>query len=281
MDMFKKYNTLRYRNSLETVMGELLKYHPLAIIEFIELHYNEKAILAYFNNDKCFKRLLDTVKRQLHEYKEKIGETKTTHLKFTMENAESIIKKGYATFSKFKLRGGAPGDQEPDVCPICFDNLDDDRIVIHPIHCKHLAHSTCIRMWARRSKRCPICTAHMVLPRATPEEVAELELAEPLAEFELAQQARFAMPHPNQMIIEQMQAQHAQQAQPHQHNVPVRQQRMLAFITGLLGLAAYNIDYVMEMATEAAMEIDPTMAVVPATIGSFAMLILFLFSIVS
>ena len=262
-------------------MGELLKYHPLAIIEFIELHYNEKAILAHFNNDKCFKRLLDTVKRQLHEYKEKIGETKTTHLKFTMENAESIIKKGYATFSKFKLRGGAPGDQEPDVCPICFDNLDDDRIVIHPIQCpKHLAHSSCLRMWARRSRKCPVCRAHMELPRATPEEAAELD--EPLAELELAEQA---LPFSLQQELAELQ--HAemmfdqQQAQQHQHNIAVRQQRMFAFITGLLGLAAYNIDYVMEVAAETAMDIDPTIAVVPATIGSFAMLIMFLISIVS
>ena len=229
--MFKKYNTIGYRNSLETVIRELLKYHPLAIIEFIELHYNENAILAHFNNDKCLKMLLDTVKRQLHEYKEKIGETKTTHLGFTMENAESIIKKGYATFSKVKLRGGAPGDQEPDVCPICRDDLNDGRIVIHPTGCpKHLAHSSCIRLWSLRSNLCPVCRADMVLPPATPEEVAEL--AQPLAELKKVEQA---MPALEQIDLQHQMnlLQHQQQRQ--QHPV-VQRQIMLAFTTGLFGL---------------------------------------------
>ena len=265
--MFKKYNTLGYRNSLETVMRELLKYHPLAIIEFIELHYNEKAILAHFNNDKCFKRLLDTFKRQLHEYKEKIGETKTTHLKFTMENAESIMKKGYATFSKFKLRGGAPGDQQPDICPICLEDLNDGRTVIHPIGCQHLAHSRCLRMWATQSKTCPSCRRYMTLPPATPEE--EEELAGALAE--LQEQIR-----QNQ---QQNQLQYQQNQLQNQQDQAVRRQIMFAFTTGLFGLVAYNLDYVMEVATETAMEIDPTMGVVPMSVGAFAMLSMFIISI--
>jgi hypothetical protein len=191
MNMFKKYNTSRYRSALETVMRELLKYNPLAIIAFIEMHFNETAILAHFNNEKCLKMQLDTFKQQLHQYKEKIGKTKThdKFAKFTMEHASSIIKKGYATFSKLKLRGGEPGDEsespppsppepepEPDMCPICFDNLDDGTgsRIIHPIKCPlHKAHSMCLRSWWRRNPTCPTCRTPGHLPPLLPEEEEE------------------------------------------------------------------------------------------------------------
>jgi hypothetical protein len=172
MDAFKQYNTFQYRTGLETVVRELSKYHPLAIIEFIELYYNEKAALAYFNNDKCVEMMLDKFKRQLHKYKTTLGQAKTTYSRFTIEDAELIINKGYDAFTKVKLRGGRTrrlkgGD---DICPICMEPLNEPGMggVIHPDGCQHEGHSMCLREWWRMNPSCPICRQPSTLPAPPP-----------------------------------------------------------------------------------------------------------------
>ena len=270
MNMFKKYNTSRYRSALKTVMRELLKYHPLAIIEFIEMHFNEPAILAHFNNEKCLKMHLDTLKQQLHQYKEKIGKT-PPHEKFTkltMEHASSIIKKGYDTFSKLKLRGGAPGEsEEPDRCPICLNGLENGSLIIHPIRCPmHKAHSACLRSWWRRNPICPICRTPGHLPSLLPEE--EPADQEPQEHLQM-------QPHDAENLQMQQQMQQEIQALLLETNLLLRSQRdeeevpaeqmhrrnagrnaRLAFIIGLFGL---------------------TMGATEMTIGSFVMIYISMF----
>jgi len=116
-NMFEKYNTPQYRSALNTIIRELLKYNPLAIIEFIDKHFNETSILAHFNNEECIKKQLDTLKLKFSEYNQKIVKTNTeTYEEITMETAYSILYKGFAKFSVSELQdGGAPGDgDEPE-----------------------------------------------------------------------------------------------------------------------------------------------------------------------
>lgn len=274
--MFKKYNTSRYRSALETVMRELLTYHPLAIIEFIEMHFNETAILAHFNNEKCLKKHLDTLKQQLHQYKEKIDKT-PPHEKFTkltMEHASSIIKKGYDTFSKLKLRGGAPGEsEEPDRCPICLNNLENGSLIIHPIRCPmHKAHSACLRSWWRRNPTCPICRTPGHLPPLLPEE----EEAEQQADQQLQQQQdaeHLQMQQQMQREIEALlletnlllnaQRDDEEVVRPYEiQQMTTGQMHRLgarfAFIIGLFASVFYNLEYIMEMVdlTMGANELD-------------------------
>ena len=120
-NMFEKYNTPQYRSALNTIIRELLKYNPLAIIEFIEQHFNETSILAHFKNDdfkndECIKNNLGTLKRKFSEYNQKFVKTNTEkYEKITMETAYNILYKGFAKFSVSKLQeGGADGDDSED-----------------------------------------------------------------------------------------------------------------------------------------------------------------------
>jgi hypothetical protein len=189
MDMFKKYNTSSYQSSLETVLRELSKYHPLAVIEFIEMNFNDTNVVTRFSNETCFKILLNTLKQQLHEYKQKnVKIKKNPYEKFTVENVDSILKKGYATFSKSKLRlrGGAPAgdhpleppDSEPE-CIICREPLNNGRFILHPTTCQHLFHAQCLRAWWRRSPSCPTCRGESVLPPPSNEEQADNQMNPP------------------------------------------------------------------------------------------------------
>jgi hypothetical protein len=319
MTMFKKYNTSRYRIALDTVMRELLKNQPLAIIEFIEMHFNETAILAHFNNDTCLKMHLDTLKRQLHQYKETIGKTKTHEkfTKFTMQHASGIIKKGYDAFSKLKLRGGAPGDEdesssppppppppepEPDLCPVCLGDLDDGTLTIHPIRCPmHKAHSACLRSWWRRNPICPACRTPGHLPPLLPEEEQDEQarisqdeelLQQQLAhDFQLQQQQieqdaqAFQLHQQQQHEAWQLQWQQQQQQEQQQQNADydaMQQQRQaerrqwrnarLAFVAGLFGYVFYNLESIMEIAMQVAMEVDPTMSAMEWAIGEFVII---------
>ena len=231
--MFKQSDNVKYRTGLKTLMHELSKYHPLAIIDFIEMHFNEKATLAHFNNDKCFKMMLDNFKRQLHEYKATFSKTKTTYPRFTMKDAESIMQKVYGIFTKVKLRGGAPGgdQEESDICPICFEDLHDGSMVIHPGACQHLAHSKCLRTWGLRSNVCPMCRAPMNLPPATPEESAELQPI--FQEFQEQAQA-------------QAQAQSQAQAQAQAQAQSQLRRRMLIGMTVYIGLMVFNQEAMRE-----------------------------------
>jgi hypothetical protein len=299
MDMFKKYNTSRYRSALETVIRELLKYNPLAIIEFIEMHFNETAILAHFNNEKCLKIHLDTLKQQLHQYKEKNGKTKTHEkfTKFTMEHASRIIKKGYDTFSKLKLRGGAgdevedeesspppppPPEPEPDRCPICLSEMNEnDEIIIHPNTCPmHKAHSACLRGWWRRNPICPVCRTPGYLPPPLPEE-EQTEQAAILLEQQQAPLVRqweqeYELQLEQQWQLQQQQWQLQQQQQRQAERRQWRNAR-IAFIIGLFGYVFYNLESIMEICIQVAMEVDPTMSAMEWAIGEgiiIAMLIL-------
>lgn len=294
MTMFKKYNTPRYRSALEPVMRELLKYHPLAIIEFIEMHFNETAILAHFNNEKCLKIHLDTLKQQLHQYKEKNGKTKThdKFTKFTMEHASRIIKKGYGTFSKSKLRGGAgdeesspppppppPRPPEPEMCPVCFDNLDDGTgsRIIHPTTCPlHKAHSACLRSWWRTNPICPMCREPggdlpPLLPEEEPAERAAILLEQQQAPLAQQWEQEYQLQLEQQLQLQLQQQQLQTQAERLQ-----RRNAMLAFIVGLFGSVFYNLEYIMEVFSETMMMVDPTMGATEMAIGSFAMISMFL-----
>ena len=263
MGMFKQSDNVKYRTGIETLMHELSKYHPQSIIEFSEMHFNEKAILAHFNNDKCFKMMLDNFKRQLHEYKATLSKTKTTYPRFTMKDAESIMQKVYDAFTKVKLRGGAPGDasgdqEEPDVCPVCFDELHNGSIVIHPSACQHLAHSKCLRTWGVRNNACPMCRAPMDLPPATPEESAELQ-------GEL------------QPIFQEFQEQAQEQAQAQAQVQSQLRRRMLIGITSYIGLLVFN----QEALRETMNEVDATMSGLQYAVGSVAVVSMFLYTMLS
>jgi hypothetical protein len=265
MGMFKQSDNVKYRTGLEILMRELSKYHPLAIIDFIEMHFNEKATLAHFNNDKCFKMLLDNFKRQLHEYKATLSKTKTTYPRFTMKDAESIMQKVYGIFTKVKLRGGAPGDQEEsDICPICFDELHNGSIVIHPSACQHLAHSKCLRTWGLRNNACPICRAPMNLPPATPEESAELQ-------GEL------------QPIFQEFQEQAQEQAQAQAQVQSQLRRRMLIGITAYIGLMVFNQEALRETMNEVDMMFgdEANMSGLQYAVGSVALASMFLYTMLS
>jgi hypothetical protein len=258
MGMFKQSDNVKYRTGLETLMHELSKYHPLAIIDFIEMHFNEKATLAHFNNDKCFKMMLDNFKRQLHEYKATFSKTKTTYPRFTMKDAESIMQKVYGIFTKVKLRGGAPGgdQEESDICPVCFDDLHDGSIVIHPSACQHLAHSKCLRTWGLRSNVCPMCRAPMNLPPATPEESAEL-----------------------QPIFQEFQEQAQAQVQSQ------LRRRMLIGITAYIGLLAFNQEAMRETINDVEMMFGEPQgssgSVLQYAVSSVALVSMFLYTMLS
>ena len=121
---------------------------------------------------------LDTLKQQLHRYKEKNGKTKThdKFTKFTMKHASRIIKKGYDTFSKLKLQGGAGDEDESppeDRCQICYESLFNGRVIICPESCMHMAHSHCLRRWWRSNPSCPLCRIDGDLPPISDEERLE------------------------------------------------------------------------------------------------------------
>ena len=290
MGMFKQSDNVKYRTGLETLMHELSKYHPLAIIDFIEMHFNEKATLAHFNNDKCFKMMLDNFKRQLHEYKATFSKTKTTYPRFTMKDAESIMQKVYGIFTKVKLRGGAPGgdQEESDICPVCFDDLHDGSIVIHPSACQHLAHSKCLRTWGLRSNVCPMCRAPMNLPPATPEESAEFqELAQVQAQAQLQELAQpqpqmqsqaQAQVHSQAQAQEQAQEQAQAQMQSQAQAQSQLRRRMLIGITAYIGLMAFNQEALRE--TVDAVE-GPSGSVLHYAVTSTAMLSMFLYAMLS
>ena len=171
-----------------------------------------------------------------------------------MEHASSIIKKGYDTFSKLKLRGGAPGESEEPYrwCPICLNNLENGSLIIHPIRCPmHKAHSACLRSWWRRNPTCPICRTPGHLPPLLPEE----EEAEQQADQQL------------QQLQQQQDAEHLQMQQQMQReieallletNLLLNAQQMtrgqmhplsarFVFIFGLFASVLYNLEYIMEM----------------------------------
>lgn len=281
MDMFKKYNTSRYRSALDTVIRELLKYNPLAIIEFIETHFNETSILAHFNNEKCIKIQLDTLKRQLHEYKQKIVKTKTnTYEKFTMKSADSILKKGYATFSK--LRGGAPGDEseeapapepapapappEEPICSVCLEELVNGREIIVPNGCIHRGHAHCLRTWWRIRPTCPECRGEGDLPPPSPEELEERR-QHPEEDLSPEDLLRMQEEHEEQ----QMQRQRAARRQ-------TIMRRRLAYALGVCGVAFYNLEYVMDVTNEAARMVDPTMSGLEMTMDSFVLILMLILS---
>ena len=211
-NMFEKYNTPQYRSALNTIIRELLQYNPLAIIEFIDEHFNKKSILAHFKNEKCINNQLDTLKRKLSGYKQKIVKTNTEkYEKITMETAYSILYKGFATFSVSKLqKGGADGDdsEEPELCAICLDVLKNGRVIIAPINCKHRGHAHCLRRWWGEAevKPCPVCRIisdlpppnlkeleeHLLYPEEVPEEVPENRL-QPGERLNVMRSARIRM----------------------------------------------------------------------------------------
>ena len=253
MDAFKQYNTFQYRTGLETVVRELSKYHPLAIIEFIELYYNEKAALAYFNNDKCVEMMLDKFKRQLHKYKATLGQAKTTYPRFTIEDAELIINKGYDAFTKVKLRGGRTrrlrgGDE---VCPICWElltepGMDNFMGVIKPDGCQHKGHATCLRDWWRRNPSCPICRQPSTLPAPLEGEPLPAPLPEP-DEYPLIFDG---VSDPSNLLYYR-----ERNTRRRRRREPMRALPMRAFMSGLLGIAMYNLDRVMEIAMEVGMDV--------------------------
>jgi hypothetical protein len=272
MGMFKQSDNVKYRTGLKTLMRELSKYHPLAIIDFIEMHFNEKAALAHFNNDKCFKMMLDNFKRQLHKYKATLSKTKTTYPRFTIKDAESIIQKVYVTFTKVKLRGGRTRRLRggEDICPICFEDLHNGSIVIQPSACQHLAHSTCIRTWGVRNNTCPMCRAPMNLPPATPEELAELQ-GDPIFQEFQAQAQEQAQEQAQAQVQAQVQAQAQAQAQ----SQLIR--RMLIGITAYIGLMFYN----QEVLIEAMNEVDPNMSGLEYAVGSIVLVLMYLYAMLS
>jgi hypothetical protein len=286
MDMFKKYNTSRYRSALDTVIRELLKYNPLAIIEFIETHFNETSILAHFNNEKCIKIQLDTLKRQLHEYKQTIVKTKTkTYEKFTIKTADSILKKGYATFSK--LRGGAPGDESEEpapapepICSVCRDDLVNGREIIVPSECIHRGHAHCLRTWWRFRPSCPECRREGDLPPPSPEELEERR-QHPEEDLSPEDVLRMEEEQEEQLRRQQQAEQLQQQAERLRQQAERRQtvmRRRLAYVLGVGGVAFYNLEYVMEVLNDTAMMVDPTMSGLEMNMGSFVMILMFILS---
>ena len=202
-----------------------------------------------------------------------------------MKTADSILKKGYATFSK--LRGGAPGDEseepapepapapEPEepICPICLEHLEDGSRIIHPIRCPHRAHSMCLRSWWRRNPSCPECRTPGHLPPLLPEE-EQTEQAAILLEQQQAPLAQQWEEEYQLQLAQQWQLQHQQQMQAERLQ---RRNAMLAFIAGLFGSVFYNLEYIMEVTNEAAMMLeDPTIGATDLAIGSFVMISMFL-----
>ena len=221
-NMFKKYNTPQYLSALNTIIHELLKYNPLAIIDFIDKHFNETSILAHFNNEKCIKKQLNTLKRKLSEYKQKIVKTNTeTYEEITMETAYSILNKGFAKFSVSELHGGAPVDDSTNEfkppCAVCLEDLENGRVIIAPIQCPHRGHARCLRRWWRENPSCPECRVSGTLPPPSPEELAEAAEEEAATEAEAAATAAAA------------------------------RLRRIAYVLGVCGFIFYNLEHIMSI----------------------------------
>ena len=235
--MFKKYNTPQYRSALYTIIQELLKYNPLAIIDFIDNHFNETSILAHFNKKTCIKNTLDTLKQKLSEYKQKIVKTNTeTYEEITMETAYSILNKGFTKFSV--LLGGAPGDDSTNefkpLCTVCLQELEDGRVIIAP-KCKHRGHAHCLRKWWKKNPSCPICRSYVNLPAPSSEEVAEqLQYPEDHKSEEEKEAERYAI---------QRAASEASEADRAENIM----RRRIAYVLGVCGFIFYNLEDIMNI----------------------------------
>jgi hypothetical protein len=49
-----------------------------------------------------------------------------------------------------------PNKKEDKTCPICFDDYDDNSMVLKT-ECMHHFHEECLKKWIERNKTCPIC----------------------------------------------------------------------------------------------------------------------------
>lgn len=56
--------------------------------------------------------------------------------------------------------------EEPVVCVICHQNLDDNTIIRQINHCSHLFHVHCIDQWLNSHNNCPTCR-HILVERTT------------------------------------------------------------------------------------------------------------------
>ena len=266
-NMLDKYDTPQYRSALETIIRELSKYNPLAIIGFIERHFNKGSILAHFNNDKCSETQLDNLKRKLDEYKQKIVKTNTKKYEaFTMKTAYSILNKGFVEFSGSKSQKG--GGDNP-ICPICFEDFNNGRVVIVPLGCIHGGHALCLRRWwGREIARCPICRQESALPLPSPEELAErLQYPEEVPE-EQQQRER----EENERHAIEQEAREASEA-ARARNIMGRR---FAYVLGVAGVAFYNQEYVMEVLRSTRDGVDPNMSEQEFAVNNFITILMFI-----
>jgi hypothetical protein len=192
--LFKKYDLEHVKSVSDIITNELLKYNTLSLIDFVKMNYKEKyseIFCAHFNNNACVKSYIDTLMPRVDDLKIYFSNLKYSEADkpdFTVKNVDNLLDKIYNVYASFyNTKGGSPtntgDDPNEDICPICFDVLThNNRIIIHPVNCRHGMHSVCAREWWRRqlsngaNPRCPICNMPSDLPNQTQEEIQELEL---------------------------------------------------------------------------------------------------------
>jgi hypothetical protein len=149
-NMFKTYISKIHHVALKSIIYELLQKHPIALIKFIETYFIEKVILKEYNNDNCFKIFLNVIQNDFNNYKDKVMEVYAYDVipMLTMKELVSILQKGI--FAKKKLLGGqgsSDDEEEPEICAICREAMQNSSDILSLGPCGHTFHSFCIRMW--------------------------------------------------------------------------------------------------------------------------------------
>lgn len=60
-----------------------------------------------------------------------------------------------AQHSKKKSEHKTKSGYETEICPICYESLNNCLIVI--TQCKHAFHGTCLKHWVKINDSCPLC----------------------------------------------------------------------------------------------------------------------------